>query len=200
MSQIASIPAHSSVSSSAHAAACLAARNGAYLLAPAQALGLRPTQPSSLRITCGQAWVTMGDGMDHFLQAGQTLPTPAGSHVVLESLYGTVLKFDWQATPQQQPDPSCLRGRADALAVEADMSAAGVRPLAQALRDLRGAAVLAARGLAGLATALLAGLAAVSARGLRTGLAALARKAASSANRAHVRMASGESMASSGAV
>jgi Protein of unknown function (DUF2917) len=197
MSQIASIAAHASIHS---AAACQAARSGAYLLAPAQALGLHPTQPSTLRITCGQAWVTLGDGMDHFLEAGQTLPAPAGSRVVLESLHGTVLKFDWQATPQEQLDPSCLRGRADALAVQAGVSATSGRPLAQALRDLRGAAVLAARGLAGLATALLAGPVAVLARGFGAGLAALARKAASSAHRAHARMASGESMASSGAV
>jgi hypothetical protein len=156
MSQIASISAHDS-------AACLAARSGAYLLAPAQALGLQPTKPSSLRITCGQAWVTLGDGKDHFLQAGQTLLAPMGSHVVLESLYGTVLKFDWQALPAKASAP---------------------HPLHQALRDLRAAAALAARGLLGL--------------GL--GLAALARSAASKASRAHSRIASGESMASSGAV
>lgn len=194
MSQIASI-------SSLHNASCLAARSGAYLLAPAQALGLRPQRASSLRITCGQAWVTFGDGMDHFLQAGQTLRAPAGSHVVLESLYGTVLKFDWQAEPQPRRERSTLRSRVDDMAAQVGLASSplghspqALSPLAQALLDLRGAAVLAARGLAGLAGALTGGLV----RGLGVGfadfltggLAARARSAHSSASAAQGRMAS----------
>jgi hypothetical protein len=160
MSQSASIPGPSS-------AACQAARSGAYLLAPAHALGLFPRQPSELRITCGQAWVTFGDGMDHFLQAGQALRVPAARHVVLESLHGTVLKFDFRALPAR-----------------VHASAPATQPLRQAGRDLRAAGALAVRGLLGLGW----------------GLAALARSAASSASRAQGRIASGESMASSGAV
>ncbi len=156
MSQFASISAQSS-------AACAAARSGAFLLAPAHALGLYPKQPSSLQISCGQAWVTFGDGMDHVLQAGQSLRVPAGSRVVLESLYGSVVKFDFSALPTTARAP---------------------QPLRQAGRDLRFAGALAARGLLGLGW----------------GLAALARSAASSARRAQGCIASGESMASSGAV
>jgi Protein of unknown function (DUF2917) len=194
MPQIASI-------SSQHSASCLAARSGAYLLAPAQALGLRPQQASSLRITCGQAWVTFGDGMDHFLQAGQTLHAPAGSHVVLESLYGTVLKFDWQAEQQPRRERSTLRSSVQEVAVQAGLapspleySPQALSPLAQALLDLRGAAVLAARGLAGLAGALAAGLVRGLGAGLADfltgGLAARARSAHSSASAAQGRMAS----------
>jgi Protein of unknown function (DUF2917) len=182
MSQIASI-----LSSS-----CLQARAGAFVLAPAQALALRPKTESSIRITCGSAWVTINDGVDYFLAAGQTMTAPAGSRVVMESMQrGSQLKFDWQPVMQAQGvtygERSQLRGRADALAFEM-----GLSPTVQALRDLRGAADLAARGLAGLATAL--GL------GLAGGFAALARTAHSSASRAQGRMASCESIASSGAV
>jgi Protein of unknown function (DUF2917) len=164
MSQIASIPSSS----------CLQARAGAFVLAPAQALALRPKTESSIRITCGSAWVTINDGVDYFLAAGQSMSAPAGSRVVMESmLRGGQLKFDWLPVMQHQAERSSLRGQADALVVEA-----GVSPLAQALRDLRGAMDLAARGLAGLA------------RALGTGLAALARTAHSSASRAQGRMAS----------
>jgi hypothetical protein len=180
MSQIASIQAVS----------CLHARAGAFVLPAAQALALRPKEPSSIRITCGTAWVTIDDGVDYFLAAGQQLTAPAGSRVVMESMLpGDQLKFDWQPVMQARKERSALRGRADtaagALAEQADLS-----PLAQALRDLRGAADLAARGFAGLAGALAAGLARVFAGVLAGGFAALARSAHSSASRAHGRMAS----------
>jgi hypothetical protein len=186
MSQIASIPAfESSLALSATAATCLHARSGAFVLAPAQALALHPKESSTIRITCGSAWVTLNDGCDYFLTADQTLHAPAGSRVVMESLRKhEVVKFDWQ----RASEPSPLENS----------------PLAQALLDLRGAAVLAARGLAGLGTALAAGLAGGFVRGLGAGLgagfAALARSAHSSASRAQGRMASCESIASSGAV
>jgi hypothetical protein len=180
MSQIASIQAVS----------CLHARAGAFVLPAAQALALRPKEPSSIRITCGTAWVTIDDGVDYFLAAGQEITAPAGSRVVMESMQpGGQLKFDWQPVMQARKERSALRGRADTLAgtlaEQADLS-----PLAQALRDLRGAVDLAARGVVGLAGALLAGLSAAFADVLATGLAARARSAHSSASCAQGRMAS----------
>ncbi|WP_249661296.1 DUF2917 domain-containing protein [Variovorax sp. PCZ-1] len=178
-----------SISVSQYAAACMStranpsfARAGAFVLAPAQALALRPKTESSIRITCGSAWVTINDGCDYFLAAGEQLTAPAGSRVVMESMRrdGQV-KFDWQPVMPAQRERSQLRGGVDEMAAEVGLSQA-----AQALRDLRGAADLAARGLVGLATALVAGLA----RGLGIGFAALARTAHSNANRAQGRMAS----------
>jgi Protein of unknown function (DUF2917) len=173
-----------SIAQSASSAACLHARTGAFVLAPSHALSLQPKESSSLRITCGSAWITLDDGQDYFLTAEQTMHMPKGSRVVMESARrGGTVKFDWQ--PEQMPsrERSVLRGRADAVANQA-----GLAPslLTQPLLDLRGAAFLAARGFAGLATALAAGLA----RGFATGFAALARSAHSSASRAHGRMAS----------
>jgi Protein of unknown function (DUF2917) len=164
MSKIASI----------HPVSCVQARAGAFVVPVAQALGLHPRQASMIRITSGSAWITLGDGMDHFLEAGQSLLAPKGHRVVMESVqHGSTLSFDWQPVAQAQRERSPLRGHADSLAVQGDLST-----LAQAVLDLRGAAGLAGRGVAGLAAAL----------GL--GLAALARSAHSSANRAHGRMAS----------
>jgi Protein of unknown function (DUF2917) len=176
MSQIASI----------HSISCLQARAGAFVLPAAQALALRPKEASSIRITCGTAWVTINDGVDYFLAAGQQMTAPAGSRVVMESMLPAgQLKFDWQPVMQTRRERSALRGRSDALA-EALAEPADLSPLAQALRDLRGAAGLAARGFAGLASVVVA----VLTRGLGAGFAALARTAHSSASRAHGRMAS----------
>jgi Protein of unknown function (DUF2917) len=193
MSQIASIPTLTVAS------ACLHARAGAFVLAPAQALALRPKQSSTIRITCGGAWITLNDGCDYFLTADQTLHVPAGSRVVMESLRKDEgLKFDWQPAFEASRERSTLRGRVDAVAAQAGLapSPQGYSPQAQALLDLRGAGFLAARGFAGLATALVASLT----RTFGTGFAALARSAHSSASRAQGRMASCESIASSGAV
>jgi Protein of unknown function (DUF2917) len=188
MSQIASISLFSS------AAACLHARSGAFVLAPAQALALRPKQSSTIRVTCGSAWITFNDGCDYFLTAEQTLRVPAGSRVVMESMRKDgVLKFDWQPALEPSRERSTLRGRVDEMDAKAALAPS---PLTQALLDLRGAAFLAARGFSGLATALAAGLA----RGFGVGFAARARNAHSRASRAQGRMASCESMASSGAV
>ena len=186
-----------SISVSQPTASCLHARAGAFVLAPAQALALHPKAESRLRITCGSAWVTINDGVDYFLTADQEMAVPAGSRVVMESMRpGGQLKFDWQRVMQAQQERSPLRGRTDAVSAEAGVSPFELSSLAQALRDLRGAGDLAARGLAGLATALVAGLA----RGFGAGFNALARTAHSSASRAQGRMASCESIASSGAV
>lgn len=170
-------------------AACLHARTGAFVLAPAHALSLHPKESSSLRITCGSAWITMDDGCDYFLAAEQSMHMPKGSRVVMESARrGGTVKFDWQPALAPQRERSALRGSAPEMAAQA-----GVMPhllpqgsLAQPLLDLRGAAFLAARGLAGLATALAAGLA----EALTGGLAARARSAHSSASCAHGRIAS----------
>ncbi len=196
MSKIASIPADQST--------CLHARAGAYLLAPMQALALHPKETSRIRITCGSAWVTINDGCDYFLTADQEMAMPAGSRVVMESMQRNgQLMFDWQPVVHTSRERSQLRSGADARVTET-----GVSPTTQALRDLRGAVDLAARGLTGLAAALATGLA----RGLERvlgagfnevltgGLAARARSAHSSARAAHGRMASCESIASSGAV
>ncbi len=157
MSQFASIPSQALPS-----AACTAARAGAFLLTSGHAMSLKPQQSSILRINCGTAWVTVQrTGQDHMLQAGEQLLVQRGDHVVIESLYAGHVKLDWQALP-------CSLS----LAAQARL---------QALRDLRGAAVLLARGLGG-------------------GFKALALTAHSSASRAQGSMASRESMASSGAV
>ena len=206
MSQIASMASFQSK------AACQLARAGAYLLAPAQALALHPKEASRLRITCGSAWVTINDGLDYFLTADQAMTVPAGSRVVMESMHrGGQVKFDWQPVMQMSRARSQLRGLADQVFTESCVSLEKPSPVepspqepspqesspqAQALRDLRGAAVLAERGVAGLAAALAAGLA----RGFGAGFNALARSAHSSARAAQGRMASCESIASSGAV
>jgi hypothetical protein len=205
MSQIASISVlASSPTLPSAAAACLHARTGAFVLAPAQVLALHPKESSTIRITCGTAWVTLNDGCDYFLTAEQTLHAPAGSCVVMESLRkdGTV-KFDWQPAFEPSRERSAVRGRVDTVAAQAGLapnlqeySPQEYSPQAQALLDLRSAAFLAARGFAGLATALVAGLA----RAFGRGFAAFARSAHSSASRAQGRMASCESIASSGAV
>ena len=191
------------------------ARAGAFVLPAAQALALRPKEASSIRITCGSAWITMDDGADYFLAADECITVPAGRRVVMESMKQIgQLKFDWQPLPQVRRERSQLRGHADALATEDSVSALvmsplsisplSLSPLAQSSRDLRGAAVLAARGLVGLATALAAGSTRGLARGLAEfltgGLAARARNADSSARAAQGRMASCESIASSRAM
>lgn len=153
MSQIASIPTSS---------ACIAQRAGTFLLTSGHAMSLKPQQTSMLRINCGTAWVTLArTGQDHMLRAGDQLSVERGDHVVIESLHAGHVKLDWQAAPSGL-----------SLAAQARL---------QALRDLRGAAVLLARGFGG-------------------GFKALALTAHSSARAAQGRMASGESMASSGAV
>jgi Protein of unknown function (DUF2917) len=159
MSQIASIPVLLS------SEACRLARTGAFTLAPKQALALQPKTSSSIRVTCGSAWVTMDDGRDVFLESGESMTAPAGSRVVMESLLPSKgLKFDWQPAPAVAKERSQLRSRAVEISLARDL-------MVQALRDLRGAAALLLRGLDG-------------------GFKALALMAHSSASRAQGRMAS----------
>ena len=174
--------------------ACQYARTGAFVLAPAQALALRPKEASRLRITCGSAWLTIDDGLDYFLEADQAMTIAAGNRAVMESVSRSrPLKFDWQPVTQMSREPSPQESS------RLEPSPQEPSPLAQAMRDLRGAAVLAARGLTGLATALAAGIAR-GVRGFGAGFNALARSAHSNARAAQGRMASCESIASSGAV
>ena len=193
MSEFASISASQSV------AACRHARAGAFVLAPAQALALRPTETSSLRITCGRAWVTLGDGKDYFLQEGQSLQACRGSAVVIEPMHTAgiahdteMLFFDWDPVPVKVPkmiQHLCMPMQ----------SSPQQKALAQAWGDF--CLALTAGFLAGarLAGALL-GLLLPAALRASLGLTALARNAHSSASRAQGRMASCESIASSGAV
>lgn len=188
MSQIASIAVSQTAATSQ--ADCLHARAGAFVLAQAQALALRPKETSRIRITCGSAWLTQGDGCDYFLTADQEMTLQAGSRVVVESMQrsdqpNAQLMFDWQPVMQTSRQQSQLQDGVDKPVV-----ATAVSPVTQALRDLRGAADLAARGLVGLATAFVAGLEAGFARALGMGLAARARSAHSSASCAQGRMAS----------
>lgn len=72
-----------------------------WALPPACATSLYPQQGSTLRVTAGQAWVTLRgaalpalvpghdsasrDSGDYFLQAGDSLPVAAGQHLVVEA-------------------------------------------------------------------------------------------------------------------
>ncbi len=181
MSQIASISS----------TACIAARAGAFVIAPARALALHPEVRSELRITCGTAWVTLGDGTDHFLHAGQSLQAAKGSHVVIEPMRKPgasaeieTVYLDWDPVPIRIP-------KARALAPNFSPSAPASQRLAvgQAWGDLRAAFAAGFFAAARLVGALLDG-ARPAIWGLAAGLAARARSAHSSANCAQGRMAS----------
>jgi hypothetical protein len=83
-----------------------------HLVAAHRALSLRPTGPGCLTIHSGRAWVTLNqpqlpDGLrDHFLAAGQSMPVPAGTHLVMEPrISGEALRFDWCETRPVQAVP-----------------------------------------------------------------------------------------------
>lgn len=127
-------------------------------------MSLKPKQTSILRVNCGTAWVTeQRTGLDHLLHANEQLQLERGDHVVIESLHAGHVKLDWR-TVAVRVERSSLRDSSSHAAV-------ANRLAIQALRDLRGAAVLLARALAG-------------------GFKALALIAHSSASRAQGRMAS----------
>ncbi len=195
MAQFASIPSPD----------CIRARTGTFVISPARTLALRPDVTSELRITCGKAWVTVGDGVDHFLHAGQSLRAAKGSHVVIEPMRwpghsGDIesVYLDWDPVPMRIP-----RAAAPIAANAPSRPAPQRMAVGQAWGDFRAAFAAGCLAAARLAVALL-GLALPTAwratAGLRGALAARARKAHSSANRAQGRMASCESIASSGAV
>lgn len=78
-----------------------------------RAMTLRPHVPSRLRITQGQAWVTLGlphrgagnESGDHVLAAGESLVVPAGARLVMEPWQPAnagPVRFDWSAEPEVQ--------------------------------------------------------------------------------------------------
>ncbi len=185
MSEIASISALQPASD------CLRSRAGSFQLPAAQAVSLRPETDTAIRITCGSAWVTLGDGKDYFLQTGQSLQANRGSAVVIEPLHTTsvsgptqTLYFDWDPVPLKVPMPR----RHAPMRMLAPPSPQR-KALAQAWGDFRLA--LAAGFLAGarLTGAVLSLLLPAALRAT-FGLADLARNAHSSASCAQGRMAS----------
>jgi hypothetical protein len=82
-------------------------------LKPGAAISFTPGTPRALRITEGQAWVTLDDGPhgasreaagDVFLQAGQTLWVAAGQHAVVETLGRQRLQYRWTGlAPRSAP-------------------------------------------------------------------------------------------------
>ena len=138
--------AHSAQQSTALAPAAPATMGG-WTLAASRAMAMCPRKPSMLRVTQGQAWVTLtgphaGHGNergDVFLQAGQTLHIPAGQRVVLESLGkagSAPVRFDW--LPAAAPTGS----------VQYQQSVA--QPLSDLLQSLHSAAGAAGRLVAGV--------------------------------------------------
>ena len=180
-------------------AACVRSRAGSFQLQANQAVSLRPDTDTTIRVTCGSAWITLGDGKDYFVQKGQSLQASRGSAVVIEHLHTEgiahdteTLYFDWDSVPVKVPKMNKhLRMPMQ--------SSPQHKALAQAWGDF--CLALTAGFLAGarLAGALL-GLLLPAALRASLGLTALARNAHSSASRAQGRMASCESIASSGAV
>ncbi|TAG27839.1 MAG: DUF2917 domain-containing protein [Burkholderiales bacterium] len=172
MSQFASI-------TSLPSQACLRSRAGSFQLNKPQAISLRPAAGTAIRITCGSAWLTLGDGQDYFLRQGESLQAKKGSSVVIEAMRKPgaedameTVYFDWDPVPLRIP--AMRRSPSAPLpSVKTPQRLA----LAEAWGDFRLA--LAAGFLAGarLAAALL-------------GLATLARSAHSSASCAQGRMAS----------
>jgi hypothetical protein len=77
-----------------------AAAGGLGTVAPGVALSLAHQSAMTLRVTEGQAWVTLGHGPDDrssdvFLCGGQTLQVAAGQHVVVEAIGGRAVQFRW---------------------------------------------------------------------------------------------------------
>ena len=121
---------------------------GDWTLAASRAMAMCPRKPSTLRVTQGQAWVTLtgphaGHGNergDVFLQAGQTLHIPAGQRVVLESLGNpgsAPVRFDWL------PAAAAATG-----SVQYQQSVA--QPLSDLVQSLHSAAGAAGRLVAGV--------------------------------------------------
>lgn len=75
-------------------------------LASGATRSLRPRAAMQLRVVCGRAWVTLGDGMhgwreeggDRVLQPGQSLRVAAGQHAVVEPLGREPLRYQWRRT------------------------------------------------------------------------------------------------------
>ena len=195
---------------------------GAFALCAGRAMALMPTTDSLLRISQGGAWVTLpSQPGDHFLKAGESLRVPAGDDVVFEAWKMPAterLYFDWDPVPMRIAAPHSVGSSKGYRAHGPARNA----PWAQPLADLRTALVLAGRAtvLAGAALLRLAGaFAAALTPAFATnfvagcaysvkavagfffeGVAKRAFKAQSKAKSAQGRMASCESIASSGAL
>jgi hypothetical protein len=180
---------------------------GAFALRAGRAMTLRPNANAVLRITQGAAWVTLrSQPGDHFLRAGDSLRVSRSDRLVMEAWQVPAtqsLYFDWDPVPMQviAPNTVTVRGRwhsAPAWSASYPCYCAAVR---QPLTDLRAALILGFGAAGRLATGFVASVGgSVLALVLGTGLADRARTAHSSARAAQGRMASGESMASSGAL
>jgi hypothetical protein len=164
-----------------------------------------------LRISHGTAWVTLpSQPGDHFLRAGETLRVEAGDRVVMEPWHTPAaqmpatetLYFDWDPvplqiaksidTPQTAQQAVVLRGSWHRLAAQPAPRASYCAAVLAPLADLRAALALGTGAVVRLTVGLLFWT--------LGGLLARARTAHSSASWAHGRMASGESIASSGAL
>lgn len=125
-------------------------------LAPQRALSLHPREAGVLSIAQGQVWATLQgphpvrgkDAGDRCLQAGQQLKVSAGQHLVMESLDGAPVYFDW--TPALSPR-RLPRSRWNEAVVQP------LRDLRQALWLAAGALVRLLIGLAGYGEYLAAG-------------------------------------------
>jgi Protein of unknown function (DUF2917) len=223
-------PAHQSAlttaPTSANAAALRCNPSGAFNLPNGRALTLQPHAAAVLRVRQGTAWVTLpSQPGDHFLQAGDTLRVQAGDSVVMEpwqarahapayahagahaiahaSVATEALYFDWDPVPMHiaAPASAVLRERWQPGVAQPAARISYSHAVRQPLADLRAALVLGAGAAGRLAAGFVVwGFGSVVALVLGNGLAARARTAHSSARAAHGRMASGESMASSGAL
>ena len=195
---------------------------GAFALCVGRAMALTPIIDSLLRISQGGAWVTLpSQPGDHFLKAGESLRVPAGDAVVFEAWKMPAterLYFDWDPVPMRIAAPHSVGSSMGYRAREPARNA----PWAQPLADLRAALVLAGRAtvLAGAALLRLAGAFAAAltpvfainfvascaysvkavAGFFFSGVVKRAFKAQSKAKSAQGRMASCESIASSGAL
>jgi hypothetical protein len=180
---------------------------GAFALQAGRAMTLSPKANAVLRITQGAAWVTLpSQPGDHFLRAGDSLRISARDRVVMQAWQVPAtqsLYFDWDPVPMRVAVPKPVAARESWHRAQAGSAprpsycAAVLQPLA----DLRAALVLGAGAVGRLASGLVAwSFGSVLALILGTGLAARARTAHSSASAAQGRMASGESIASSGAL
>lgn len=112
---------------------------GCWMLPPGEVLSLRPRRTGVLRLRYGRAWATLGErprghgalAGDHFLLGGECLRVPAGRHLVLQSLDGGALGFEWGPADAVPPQP--LRQALGELALAAHLV---VRALLRFLRGL----------------------------------------------------------------
>ena len=184
---------------------------GSYCLAAGRALGLRPRQDALLRIRHGSVWVTLpSQPGDHFLAAGDSLLVKAGDALVMEPWARRSAQAAKAAPAAQESvyldwDPvPILLGQGHSQPVAAPVYSALNQPLAaqsalQAQLDLASPPPIITTLLIASYDLLTATLANFFLRlGALGGLRAFTAQA--SAKRAQGRMASCDSMASSGAL